>query len=112
MLEMDEVYSVVDIINHWKEVHPEDWEQPMDVWTINTKPFKGAHFATFPLNLVRQPILAGCPIGGVCLDPFAGSGTVGDFCRKNERNAILFELNHGYKPLIVDRAKINFLDVS
>ena len=44
-------------------------------WSINTKPFKDAHFATYPDELVRVPILAGCPINGIVLDPFIGSGT-------------------------------------
>jgi len=46
-----------------------------DVWEIPTQPFSGAHYATFPEALVTPCILAGCPIGGLVLDPFAGSGT-------------------------------------
>jgi hypothetical protein len=45
------------------------------VWTIATQSFSEAHFATFPLDLVKPCILAGCPPGGVVLDPFVGSGT-------------------------------------
>jgi site-specific DNA-methyltransferase (adenine-specific) len=73
------------------------------VWTINTKPYKGAHFATFPIELVEPCILAGCPAGGTVLDPFGGSGTVGECCRLNQRNAILIELNKEYEPLIQKR---------
>jgi len=47
------------------------------VWTITTKPFKGAHFATFPPDLIEPCILAGCPEGGTVLDPFGGAGTTG-----------------------------------
>ena len=47
------------------------------VWTITTKPFKGSHFATFPMDLIEPCVLAGCPLDGVVLDPFAGSGTTG-----------------------------------
>ena len=48
-----------------------------DVWTINTVPYKGGHFAAFPPKLAETCILAGCPKGGVVLDPFFGSGTTG-----------------------------------
>ena len=47
------------------------------VWTINTRPFKKAHFATYPEKLCEIPIKAGCPEGGIVLDPFFGSGTTG-----------------------------------
>src|SRR5690606_12985255 len=47
------------------------------VWTIATRPYPGAHFATFPPELAERCILAGCPKGGTVLDPFAGSGTTG-----------------------------------
>jgi DNA modification methylase len=73
------------------------------VWTIPTMPYKGAHFATFPTQLIEPCILAGCPVGGTVLDPFGGSGTVGECCRLNQRNAILIELNQEYEPLIRQR---------
>lgn len=82
-------------------------KNPGDVWEINTKPYRKAHFATYPLELIRRPILAGCPKGGIVLDPFGGSGTTGEFCRKNNRNCILFELNEEYKPLIIERTQSN-----
>jgi len=50
------------------------------LWSINTKPFKEAHFATFPPELPLRPILASCPPDGVVLDPLAGSGTVAYTC--------------------------------
>lgn len=73
------------------------------VWLISTKPYKGAHFATFPPKLAETCILAGCPADGVVLDPFAGSGTVGEVCNRLNRNAILIELNPAYEKLIFDR---------
>lgn len=85
---------------------------PGDVWSITTQPYPESHFAVFPLELVRRPILAGCPIGGTVLDPFGGSGTVGEFCRHNDRNAILFELNPEYKRLIEERAMSNIPELS
>jgi len=73
------------------------------VWTVNTKPYREAHFATFPIELITPCILAGCPESGTVLDPFGGSGTVGEFCRHNNRNAVLIELNPEYEPLIKSR---------
>ena len=70
------------------------------VWTVTTKPYKGAHFATFPPDLIEPCILAGCPPGGVVLDPFGGSGTTAGVALKNGRNAILCELNPDYDALI------------
>lgn len=87
-------------------------KNPGDVWNITTQPYPESHFAVFPLELVRKPILAGCPPQGTVLDPFGGSGTVGEFCRHNDRNAILFELNPAYKPLIEDRAMLNISELS
>lgn len=69
------------------------------VWTVNTKPFKGAHFATFPVNLIEPCILAGCPEGGTVLDPFGGAGTTGLVANNHNRNAILCELNPDYSEI-------------
>ena len=74
-----------------------------DVWTIPTKGFKGAHFATFPEALVEPCILAGCPEGGTVLDPFGGSGTVGVVARRHGRNATLIELNPEYYDIASER---------
>lgn len=66
------------------------------VWSINTKPNKVAHFATFPQALPERCILAGCPEGGIVLDPFFGSGTTGIVAKKNNRNYIGIDLNKEY----------------
>lgn len=66
------------------------------VWTVSPQPFKEAHFATFPENLIVPCILAGCPVGGLVLDPFNGSGTTRIVANKLGRNAIGFELNPKY----------------
>lgn len=73
------------------------------VWTVTTKPFKGAHFATFPPDLIEPCILAGCPVGGTVLDPFGGSGTTAGVALKHGRNAILCELNPDYAALVKAR---------
>jgi len=66
------------------------------VWTVNTKPYSEAHFATFPELLIVDCIKAGCPEGGIVLDPFMGAGTTGVVARKLNRNFIGFELNEEY----------------
>ena len=76
------------------------------VWTITTKPFKGAHFATFPPDLIEPCILAGCPEGGTVLDPFGGAGTTGLVASSHNRNSILCELNPEYAQLALDRIGI------
>jgi len=73
------------------------------VWTVTTKPFKEAHFATFPPDLIEPCILAGCPEGGVVLDPFMGSGTTALVAMQNRRNFIGFELNPEYIKLAKKR---------
>ena len=70
-----------------------------DVWTVNLKPNKEAHFATYPEELIVPCILAGCPEGGVVLDPFMGSGTTGIVARKLNRNYVGCELNPTYKAM-------------
>jgi DNA modification methylase len=78
------------------------------VWTVTTKPYKGAHFATFPSDLITPCILAGAPAGGVVLDPFMGSGTTAAVAILNERNYIGCELNSSYKELQDARIKEAF----
>lgn len=74
-----------------------------DVWFIPTASFKGAHFAVMPERLVEPCVLAGCPEGGVVLDPFFGSGTVGVVAKRNNRNYIGIELNPDYAKIAQDR---------
>lgn len=73
------------------------------VWTVTNKPYKGAHFATFPPDLVEPCILAGCPDFGVVLDPFGGSGTTAGVAVAHGRRAVLCELNSDYAKLVPDR---------
>lgn len=69
---------------------------PRSVWTVPPKGFKEAHFATFPPDLIRPCILAGCPEGGTVLDPFFGAGTTGLVAQQHGRNCIGIELNADY----------------
>ena len=73
------------------------------VWTVTTKPYKDAHFATFPHDLIEPCVLAGCPRDGLVLDPFAGSGTTGQVALAHNRKAVLIELNAEYVQLIKKR---------
>jgi len=73
------------------------------VWNVATKPFTGAHFATFPPDLIEPCILAGCPKGGTVLDPFGGAGTTGLVADRLQRNAVLIELNPEYANMARER---------
>lgn len=80
-----------------------DGKNMRTVWSINTKPFSGAHFAVFPDTLVKRMIEAGCPLGGVVLDPFMGAGTTAVTARKLNRNYIGYELNPEFIKIAEDR---------
>jgi len=73
------------------------------VWTVPAKGFKGAHFAVFPLNLIRPCVLAGCPVGGTVLDPFFGSGTTGIAATIYGRGYIGIDLNPSYLEMAKKR---------
>lgn len=83
------------------------WEgstrNPRSVRWIASEPFRGAHFATFPSELIRPFVLAGCPEGGTVLDPFGGSGTTGLVADQEQRNAILIDLDERNAPMATDR---------
>lgn len=73
-----------------------DTRNRRSVWHVNPKPFKGAHFATFPPDLIKPMVLAGCPQGGTVLDPFAGAGTTGVVALEQGRSFVGIELNPEY----------------
>ena len=74
-----------------------------DVWNVNIKPCKEAHFATFPDTLIEPCVLAGCPECGIILDPFMGSGTTGLVARRHNRNYVGIELNPDYVQIAENR---------
>lgn len=74
------------------------------VWTVTTKPFKGAHFATFPIDLIDPCVLAGSKPGDLVSDPFGGGGTTALAALKHGRDAVLCELNPEY--IEIARARI------
>lgn len=75
------------------------------VWKVTTKPFKEAHFATYPEALIEPMIKAGCPDGGIVLDPFMGAGTTAVVSKKQGKNWLGIELNPEYIPIIEERLK-------
>lgn len=68
--------------------------------------FKEAHFATFPPDLIKPCIMAGCPVGGVVIDPFFGSGTTGAVALELGRKCIGIELNQEYTALAKQRCNV------
>jgi len=80
------------------------------VWTVNTKPYSGAHFAVFPTELIEPCILAGAPVGGIVLDPFMGSGTTAQVAQDLGRQYLGCELNPEYGKLQKKRTAQTSLD--
>lgn len=77
------------------------------VWTVSMKPYSEAHFATFPPDLIEPCILAGCPEGGIVLDPFLGSGTTARVANQLKRRVVGVELNAEYLELVKKRTSNN-----
>lgn len=81
------------------------------VWTVATRPYKGAHFATFPPALIEPCILAGSRPGDAVLDPFMGSGTTAAVALQHRRQYLGCELNQDYKPLQDERIREALLSI-
>lgn len=87
-------------------------KNPGDMWSINTQPFGGAHFAVMPQELARRAIVAGCKPGGVVLDPFSGSGTVGLVASENGRKYVGIDISADYLELsLKTRLQTGVLDL-
>lgn len=78
------------------------------VWSINTKPFRDAHFATYPEELVGIMVKYGCPEGGIVLDPFMGAGTTAIVAKKLNRDYVGIELNPEYLKIAENRINKEF----
>jgi site-specific DNA-methyltransferase (cytosine-N4-specific) len=76
---------------------------PRSVRWLASEPFSGAHFATYPSELIRPFIAAGCPVGGTVLDPFGGSGTTGLEADRQHKHAILVDLDERNVPMATGR---------
>lgn len=91
----------------YQGLHKGDWSKTFNplgrnkrsVWSVSLSKYRGAHFAVFPENLITPCILAGCPVGGIVLDPFMGSGTVAVVSLKHNRNFVGIEQNEEYVAL-------------
>ena len=93
-----------DLCRSRSDYMPSDFKRnKRDVWTMQIKPHKGAHFATYPVELITPCILAGCPENGIVLDPFCGSGTTGVAAAKLKRKYILIDINAGYVNMAKQR---------
>jgi DNA modification methylase len=92
-------------MNYGSRVRGDALRNLRSVWTVATQPFSGAHFATFPPDLIEPCIKAGCPAGGTVLDPFGGAGTTGLVADRLGRDAILIELNPAYAEMARDRLR-------
>jgi len=84
---------------HLGSIGPRTTRNRRTVWTIVTQPYHEAHFATYPEKLVELCVLAGCPVGGTVLDPFAGSGTTGAVAYRLGREFVGIELNPEYAEM-------------
>ena len=80
-------------------------KNPGDIFDVTTAGFAGSHFAVFPVNLLIRPILSSCPINGVVMDPFMGSGTTGLVAKVLKRKYIGIDINEKYVKMIEDRIK-------
>ena len=83
--------------------HKGETRNRRSVWTVATRPYKGAHFATFPPALIEPCILAGSRPGDIVLDPFIGSGTTAQVALQHGRHYLGCELNPEYCPLQQER---------
>ena len=89
-------------IEQWQ---PKGTRNKRDVWTVAVKPFKEAHFAVYPMELIRPCVLAGCPVGETVLDVFLGSGTTAVVAREEGRHFIGIELNPAYVQIAEKRLR-------
>ncbi len=80
-------------------------KNPGDVWQISSSNYRGAHHATFPVELARRTILVGCPPDGLVLDPFMGAGTTAVAAEALDRDWLGIELNPSFAELARDRIK-------
>jgi DNA modification methylase len=86
-----------------RKIEVKETRNARTVWTISSQPYKGAHYAVMPPALARRCVLSGCPIGGFVLDPFFGSGTVGQVCDETGRQWCGIELNPDHESQIKAR---------
>lgn len=84
-------------------IGPRETRTKRSVWSVCTRPYHGAHFATFPPELIQPCILAGSAPGDLVIDPFGGAGTTALVAKEAGRRAVLAELNPDYAKMAADR---------
>jgi DNA modification methylase len=84
--------------------HPQG-RNPGDVWSIPTRPYRGPHFAAYPIDLSTRCIKADCEPGGEVLDPFCGTGTTGIAALTLGRHFTGIELNPAFAALAAERLR-------
>jgi DNA methylase N-4/N-6 domain-containing protein len=104
MLEAGESKTAMKRIDKpWKAIYNENGRNMRTVWSIATKGIKERHYASFPEELVKRCLLAGCPIDGIVLDPFLGSGTTLKVAKSLNLNGVGVELKKEYIEIAVSR---------
>ena len=104
MLEAGESKTAMKRIDKpWKTIYNENGRNMRTVWSIATKGIKEGHYASFPEELVKRCLLAGCPIDGIVLDPFLGSGTTLKVAKRLNLNGVGVELKKEYIEIAVSR---------
>ena len=98
--------ALIERNSHGNSPNADGKRNKRDVWSIATRGYNGAHFATFPPELITPCLLAGSREGGIILDPFFGSGTTGEVAKNNNRDFLGIELNPEYAKLAA--ARLNF----
>ena len=93
---------------YFLKYHP-NGQKPGDVWEIIPEDTqkRETHFAPYPIDLCRIPILATCPEGGIILDPFSGTGTTLVAARQMNRRAVGIDISHRYLELTHERCESN-----
>ncbi len=95
--------------NRWSglnKIAGEETRNLRNFWLLSPECYPEAHFATFPTEIPKRCILAACPVGGIVLDPFGGSGTTGMVALELGRRAVLIELNEDYVKLAQRRCDV------
>lgn len=98
--------ALIERNSHGNSPNADGKRNKRDVWSVATRGYNGAHFATFPPELITPCVLAGSREGGIILDPFFGSGTTGEVAKNNNREFLGIELNPEYAKLAA--ARLNF----
>jgi DNA modification methylase len=101
----DEQMTTIDFKSGLKQDNPlgKNPGSVSDFWDINTKPSSNKHYASYNDELIKKPVLAGCPEGGIIYDPFMGTGSTAEVCLRTNRNYIGSEMSAEYCKIAEER---------